>query len=67
VGTRVTPDAGEARDDGREAVEGVPETRRLAGVNGFDVLKRMREHAVLRDTPVLMLTSIADGRIGDPK
>jgi DNA-binding response OmpR family regulator len=28
-------------------------------VNGFDVLARIREHAVLRDIPVLMLTSIA--------
>jgi two-component system, OmpR family, response regulator len=31
----------------------------LPDVNGFDVLTRMREHAVLRDIPVLMLTSIA--------
>jgi CheY-like chemotaxis protein len=31
----------------------------LPDVNGFDVLTRMREHAVLRDVPVLMLTSIA--------
>jgi DNA-binding response OmpR family regulator len=28
-------------------------------VNGFDVLMRMREHAILRDIPVLVLTSIA--------
>ena len=31
----------------------------LPDVNGFDVLTRIREHAVLRDIPVLMLTSIA--------
>jgi two-component system, OmpR family, response regulator len=31
----------------------------LPDVNGFDVLTRMREHALLRDIPVLMLTSIA--------
>jgi CheY-like chemotaxis protein len=31
----------------------------LPDVNGFDVLTRIREHAVLRQVPVLMLTSIA--------
>jgi two-component system, OmpR family, response regulator len=31
----------------------------LPDVNGFDVLTRIREHALLRDMPVLMLTSIA--------
>jgi CheY-like chemotaxis protein len=31
----------------------------LPDVNGFDVLARMREHAVLGEIPVLMLTSIA--------
>jgi CheY-like chemotaxis protein len=31
----------------------------LPDVNGFDVLTRIRQHAVLSDIPVLMLTSIA--------
>jgi two-component system cell cycle response regulator CtrA len=31
----------------------------LPDVNGFDVLMRIRQHAVLSDMPVLMLTSIA--------
>jgi CheY-like chemotaxis protein len=31
----------------------------LPDVNGFDVLMRIRQHAVLSDIPVLMLTSIA--------
>ncbi len=31
----------------------------LPDVNGFDVLTRIRQHDVLRDIPVLMLTSIA--------
>jgi CheY-like chemotaxis protein len=32
----------------------------LPDVNGFDVLNRMRQHAALRDIPVLMLTSLSE-------
>jgi len=32
----------------------------LPDVNGFDVLNRIRQHAALRQLPVLMLTSLSD-------
>jgi DNA-binding response OmpR family regulator len=32
----------------------------LPDVNGFDVLNRMRQHATLKDIPVLMLTSLSE-------
>lgn len=32
----------------------------LPDVNGFDVLNRMRQHAALKDIPVLMLTSLSE-------
>ena len=34
----------------------------LPGMNGFDVLNRIRQHKLLENVPVIMLTSLSERR-----
>ena len=54
--------------DGLSAVEGIVNSKpdvilcdvMLPGIDGYEVVKRVRSHAELRNTPIIMLTSMDD-------